>query len=72
LIYCPSSTRHSITNVGKGKAKVISIDASAEGVRGGPLVYSKNTQRQLKWQQLESYRQIVPAVINSLGLFVNI
>jgi mannose-6-phosphate isomerase-like protein (cupin superfamily) len=41
LIYCPSSTRHSITNVGKGKAKVISIDASAEGVRGGPLVYSK-------------------------------
>ena len=41
LIYCPSSTRHSITNVGKGKAKVISIDASAEGARGGPLVYSK-------------------------------
>jgi len=41
LIYCPSSTRHAITNVGKGKAKVISIDASAEGVRGGPLVYSK-------------------------------
>ena len=41
LIYCPSNVRHSITNVGKSKAKVISIDASAEGVRGGPLVYSK-------------------------------
>ena len=36
LIDRPSSTRHAITNVGKGKAKVISIDASAEGVRGGP------------------------------------
>jgi len=41
MIYCPSSTRHAITNIGKGKAKVISIDASAEGVRGGSLVYSR-------------------------------
>ena len=41
LIYCPSNVRHSITNVGKNKARVISIDASAEGVKGGSLVYSK-------------------------------
>ena len=41
LIYCPSSVRHSITNVGKTAAKVISIDASAKGVRGGAVVYSK-------------------------------
>jgi mannose-6-phosphate isomerase-like protein (cupin superfamily) len=41
LIYCPSSVRHSITNVGKTVAKVISIDASAKGVRGGAVVYSK-------------------------------
>jgi mannose-6-phosphate isomerase-like protein (cupin superfamily) len=41
LIYCPSSVKHSVTNVGKRVAKVISIDASAEGVRGGKIVYSK-------------------------------
>ena len=41
LIYCPSSVKHSITNVGKTAAKVISIDASPEGVKSGPLVYSK-------------------------------
>jgi mannose-6-phosphate isomerase-like protein (cupin superfamily) len=41
LIYCPSSVKHSITNVGKRIAKVISIDGSAEGVKNGKLVYSK-------------------------------
>ena len=41
LIYCPSSVKHSITNVGKRVAKVISIDAAAEGVKNGKLVYSK-------------------------------
>ncbi len=41
LIYCPSSIKHSIKNVGKTAAKVISIDASPEGVKSGPLVYSK-------------------------------
>jgi mannose-6-phosphate isomerase-like protein (cupin superfamily) len=34
LIYCPSSVKHSITNVGKRVAKVISIDGSG-------VVYSK-------------------------------
>jgi mannose-6-phosphate isomerase-like protein (cupin superfamily) len=41
LIYCPSSVKHSITNVGKRIAKVISIDGAAEGVKNGKLVYSK-------------------------------
>ena len=41
IIYCPSSVKHSITNVGKRVAKVISIDASEEGVKNGKLVYSK-------------------------------
>jgi mannose-6-phosphate isomerase-like protein (cupin superfamily) len=41
LIYCPSSVKHSITNVGKRVAKVISIDGSGIGERGGKVVYSK-------------------------------
>jgi len=41
LIYCPSNVKHSITNVGKTIATVISIDASPEGIKSGPLVYSK-------------------------------
>ena len=41
LIYCPSNIRHSITNVGKDLAKVISIDGTGEGEKGGRLVYSK-------------------------------
>ena len=41
LIYCPSSVKHSLTNVGKTIARVISIDASDKGVLGGKLVYSK-------------------------------
>jgi mannose-6-phosphate isomerase-like protein (cupin superfamily) len=41
LIYCPSSVKHSITNVGKRIAKVISIDGAEEGVKNGKLVYSK-------------------------------
>ena len=41
LIYCPSSVKHSITNVGKRAAKVISIDGSGIGERGGKVVYSK-------------------------------
>jgi Cupin domain. len=41
LIYCPSNVRHSVTNVGKRVAKVISIDGSGEGERGGKVVYSK-------------------------------
>ena len=48
LIYCPSSVRHSVTNVGKRVAKVISIDGSGLGERGGKLVYSKMPSGDLK------------------------
>ena len=41
LIYCPSSMRHSITNVGKGLAKVLVISGFGEKARMGPPVYSK-------------------------------
>jgi mannose-6-phosphate isomerase-like protein (cupin superfamily) len=41
LIYCPSNIKHSVINIGKGVAKVIAIDASGEGERGGKVVYSK-------------------------------
>ena len=41
LLYCPSNIKHSITNVGKRVAKVISIDGSGIGERGGKVVYSK-------------------------------
>jgi mannose-6-phosphate isomerase-like protein (cupin superfamily) len=41
VICCPSSVKHSVTNVGKTAAKVISIDACGKGVKGGDLVYSK-------------------------------
>ena len=41
LIYSPSNIKHSVINVGKTIAKVIAIDASGEGERGGKVVYSK-------------------------------
>lgn len=41
LIYCPSNVRHSVTNVGKSVAKVITIDSAGEGEKSGIIVYSK-------------------------------
>ena len=41
LIYCPSNIKHSITNVGKGMAKLIRVSGSGEGARMGGPVYSK-------------------------------
>ena len=41
LIYCPSNVRHSVTNIGDGLAKIMTIDASNKGERSGILVYSK-------------------------------
>jgi quercetin dioxygenase-like cupin family protein len=41
LIYCPSNIRHSVTNIGKSLAKVLTIDASGEGEKSGLKVYSK-------------------------------
>jgi len=35
LIYCPSNVRHSITNVGKGTAKILRIKGSGEGEKTG-------------------------------------
>ena len=41
LIYCPSSMRHSITNVGKGLAKVLVISGFGEDDKMGCPIYSK-------------------------------
>ncbi len=41
LIYCTSNVKHSITNVGKGIAKVLSIFGAGEGETMGPAVWSK-------------------------------
>jgi mannose-6-phosphate isomerase-like protein (cupin superfamily) len=41
MIYCPSNLRHSITNVGKGMAKIIRMSGSGEGNVMGEAVYSK-------------------------------
>jgi mannose-6-phosphate isomerase-like protein (cupin superfamily) len=41
LIYCPSDVRHSITDVGKGNAKLLRMSGSGEGERMGEAVYSK-------------------------------
>jgi mannose-6-phosphate isomerase-like protein (cupin superfamily) len=48
LIYCPSNVKHCVQNVGKRVAKVISIDGSAKGERGGKVVYSKMPSGALK------------------------
>jgi mannose-6-phosphate isomerase-like protein (cupin superfamily) len=41
LIYCPSDQRHSITNVGKGLAKILRISGCNDGARMGGPVWSK-------------------------------
>ncbi len=41
LIYCPSNVRHSITNVGKGVAKVLRLAAAGSGDNQGRVVYTK-------------------------------
>ncbi len=41
LIYCPSNVKASITNVGKGIAKVLRITGSGEGETMGPVVRTK-------------------------------
>jgi mannose-6-phosphate isomerase-like protein (cupin superfamily) len=48
LIYCPSSVRHSITNVGKGLAKVLVISGFGQGDKMGCPVYSKTPSGDLK------------------------
>ena len=39
LIYCHSDVTHSITNVGKNKAKVLVIKAASDGAGQGKAVY---------------------------------
>jgi mannose-6-phosphate isomerase-like protein (cupin superfamily) len=41
LIYCPSNVKHSVTNISKTIAKIMTIDTSNEGEKSGILVYSK-------------------------------
>jgi quercetin dioxygenase-like cupin family protein len=41
IIYCPSNVRHSITNVGKGFAKILRITGSAEGEQMSEPTYIK-------------------------------
>ena len=41
LIYCPSNVRHSITNVGKGLAKMLRITGSGEGEQMSEPTYTK-------------------------------
>jgi quercetin dioxygenase-like cupin family protein len=48
LIYCPSSMRHSIINVGKGLAKVLVISGFGEGDKMGCPIYSKIPSGDLK------------------------
>ena len=49
LIYCPSNVRHSITNVGKGTAKILRIKGSGEGEKTGKVVYTKEQGRVDYW-----------------------
>ena len=49
LIYCPSNVRHSITNVGKGTAKILRIKGSGEGEKTGTVVYTKEQGRVDYW-----------------------
>ena len=49
LIYCPSNIRHSITNVGKGAAKILRIKGSGEGEKTGTVVYTKEQGRVDYW-----------------------
>jgi mannose-6-phosphate isomerase-like protein (cupin superfamily) len=49
IIYCPSNVRHSITNVGKGTAKILRIKGSGEGEKTGTVVYTKEKGRVDYW-----------------------
>ncbi len=49
LIYCPSNVLHSITNVGKGTAKILRIKGSGEGDKTGTVVYTKEPGRRDYW-----------------------
>ena len=52
LIYCPSDQRHSITNVGKGLAKILRISGCNDGAKMGGPVWSKMPSGELnahKW-----------------------
>jgi mannose-6-phosphate isomerase-like protein (cupin superfamily) len=49
LIYCPSNVRHSITNIGKGTAKILRIKGSGEGEKTGTVVYTKEQGRVDYW-----------------------
>ena len=41
MIYCPSNVKHSITNVGKGLAKILRITGSGEGEQMSEPTYTK-------------------------------
>jgi quercetin dioxygenase-like cupin family protein len=40
LLYCPSNVKHSITNVGKGNAKVLRVSACNEAAKMGEAVWT--------------------------------
>ena len=41
LIYAPSNIRHSVTNIGKGPAKILKIAATGKGEKMEPPVFTK-------------------------------
>ena len=49
LIYCPSDVRHSITNVGKGTAKILRIKGSGEGEKTGGAIFTSTKGRVDYW-----------------------
>ena len=50
LVYCPSNIKHSITNVGKGTAKILRIKGSGEGVKTGGAIFTKGKGRVDYWR----------------------
>ena len=54
LIYCPSNIKHSITNIGKGNAKILRIKGSGEGEKTVGAIFTSKKGKVDYWQATTS------------------